>query len=285
MPEYVRTPETSFDILQLARRRFEAGRVAWPHVALGFEAFHCYFARHATAETLPIESHAADMYLACACSLGVDAALVAFEDKFTADMARAVASVDPSRAFVEDVLQATRERLLIGRGSTPGKIADFAGRATLRTWLCAVAVRWAISQLRRKGGQRHDRYSAEHDVRLAKNGPEFEYLRRRYTVVFEEAVQVAIGRLPREQRLLLRLNLDGMTIDKLGAAYRVGRSTAARWLASARRDLLAAVRDELRTKLRVTSTELDSIGADVRSQLDLSLRRLLVQTSRSGSDS
>jgi RNA polymerase sigma-70 factor (ECF subfamily) len=219
------------------------------------------------------------MYLACACAYGVEGALSAFECTFAVDVARAVASIDSSHAFVQDTLQVVRERLLVPKRGEPGKIVEYAGRASLKSWLCAVAVRSAITLRRRQGERGHRSFSKGVDRRLAQGGPEFEYLRGRYKEVFEEAVRTAVEQLPAKQRMMLRLNLiDRMSIDKLGAMYKVGRSTAARWLASARRALLEHARRELHAKLRLTSTELDGLAADMRSQLEISIHRLLASS-------
>jgi RNA polymerase sigma-70 factor (ECF subfamily) len=261
---------------EAAYRRFVLGRAAWQGLALSFDGFADYFRPHAASATLPAEGHAADMYLACACALEVGGALAAFERVFSADMMRAVASIHSSPAFVDETMQTVRQRLFVRRDGEPGKIASYAGRASLKSWLCAVAVRSAISVRRRKGDQRHKPFAADEDRRIAKGGPEFEYLRGRYKAVFESAVRTAIERLPAKQRLLLRLNLvDGMTIDNLGTAYKVGRSTAARWLADARRALFEQARLDLQATLRLTSTELDSLAVDLRSQLEVSVLRLL----------
>jgi RNA polymerase sigma-70 factor (ECF subfamily) len=274
---------TSSEQRSAALLAFEVGRARWPQLALEFDAFNRYFARHARGAVPPCHEHSADMYLACACGSGIDGALAAFECTLLGDMARAVASIDSSGAFIEEILQATRERLFVSRGGQPGKIANYAGRASLRSWLCAVAVRSAISWRRRKGEQRHKPFAAEADRRLAHGGPEFEYLRARYKVVFEDAVRSAVKQLPAKERMLLRLHfVDGMSIDKLGTVYRVGRSTAARWLASARRVLLEKARQELHTRLRLTSTELDGLAAEMRSQLEVSLVPLLATTRRDG---
>jgi RNA polymerase sigma-70 factor (ECF subfamily) len=259
-------------------RCYEAGRAAWPLLALDREAFERYFARH-TSQTPPERPYAADMYLACACANGNDAALAALERLLAGDVALAVASIDSSRAFVQDTLQATRERLLVRVGGQPGKIGDYGGRASLKSWLCAVAVRLAISRLRRKGEQRQKPFDAESDRRLARGGPEFEYLRGRYKGAFEDAIRSAVEQLSPKERMLLRLNVaEGMSVDRLAAIYQVGRSTAARWLASARRTLLEKARRELHVRFPLTSTELDSLGADMRSQLDVSIAKLLALT-------
>jgi RNA polymerase sigma-70 factor (ECF subfamily) len=262
-------------VREAARKRFEISRAKWPHIVVDFEAFEAYFARHAS-ESLPDESYAADQYLACAAALEADGALVAVDAILSREVSRALGSIDPSRAFVEEGLQATRERLLVRRGDAPGRIIEYGGRAPLQSWLCAVAIRLAISRRRRKSEQRHEPFAEKDDARLASGGPEFEYLRRRYRGAFEEAVRKGIEKLPAKSRMLLRLNLvDGMSIDHLATAYRVGRSTVARWLVSARDALFEEARRELRTELGLTSSELDSLATDIRSQLDVSILRLL----------
>jgi RNA polymerase sigma-70 factor (ECF subfamily) len=263
------------------RMRFELGRSAWPQLPLEFEAFRRHFERHASSEGPRAESHAADVYLACACAHGMDDAIAAFERTFAADMGRAVASIDSSRAFIDETLQVVRERLFVPKNGRPGRIADYAGRSSLRTWLSAVVVRSAISLRRHKGARPHKAFTSEDDRPLVERGPELAYLRRRYKDAFEEAVRTALARLPAKQRMLLRLNLvQRMSVDKLGTAYRVSRSTAARWLANARQELLEQARAELCAKLGIVSAELDSLAAEIRSQIDVSVLRLLGDTNR-----
>jgi RNA polymerase sigma-70 factor (ECF subfamily) len=262
-----------------ARLRVARCRAAWPQFDLAFDEFDRYFAQHVGSAGPPAEAHAADLYLACACASGRNEALAAFERTFSADMERAVASIDSSRAFVEETLQVLRERLFVNKDGRPGRIADYSGRASLKTWLTAVAVRSAISLRRRKAEQPHQAFANEDDRRLIERGPEHEYLLRRYKNSFEDAVRIALARLPAKERMLLRLNLvDGMSIDKLGVAYRVGRATAARWLANARRALLEQARAELHTNLGISSSELDSLANDIRSRIDVSVLRLLTET-------
>lgn len=262
-----------------ARLRVARCRATWPQFDLALDEFDRHFAQHVGSGGPPAEAHVADLYLACACASGSGEALAAFERTFTADMERAVASIDSSSAFVEETMQVVRERLFVPKEGRPGKIADYAGRASLKTWLTAVAVRSAISVRRRKGEQTHEVFADDADRRLIQRGPEHDYLLHRYKDAFKDAVREALTRLPAKQRMLLRLNLvDGMSIDKLGIAYRVSRATAARWLASARRALLQQARAELRTKLGISSAELDSLAADIRSRIDVSVHRLLTET-------
>jgi RNA polymerase sigma-70 factor (ECF subfamily) len=259
-----------------ARVRFEVGRSQWPQIRLAFDAFESYFASHATAGAVPAEAHAADMYLACAASLSVDAALAAVDGMLRNDVARAVAAIDSAPSFVEETLQLARARLLVAKPGERCKLAAYAGRASLRTWLRAVVVNLAITRRRAKGEQRHLSFSEADDHRLAMGGPELEYLRNRYRGAFEDAVRAAIERLATRERLLLRLNVvNGMSIDQIGLTYRVGRSTAARWLARARCTLFDETRRELCAKLRLTSSELESLTDDIRSQIEVSLSSIL----------
>jgi RNA polymerase sigma-70 factor (ECF subfamily) len=266
----------SSDLRDRARRAFEAGRAAWPQIVLEFALFESQFARHSAPDSSPVDAHAADMYLACACANGVNAAMDALEQLLTGDVARAVASIHGSAAFVEDTLQDVRARLLVRAGGEPGKIVEYGGRASLRSWLRAVAVRQAISRRRRKAEQHRTSFSPEDDGRLASAGPEFEYIRGRYKQAFEEEVRLAIERLPSRERMLLRLNVvHGMSLDQLATTYGVARSTAARWLASARQCLLEEARAGLRAKLRLSASEFESLAEEVRSYLDVSIRKWL----------
>jgi RNA polymerase sigma-70 factor (ECF subfamily) len=263
----------------VGQRFFDLGSAAWPEFVLPLTAFESYFARHALAETPPEEAYAADMYLACACANGDPKALAALDRTLKTDVARAVGSIDRSRELLEEALQGTRERLLVREGDGPARIADYAGRASLRNWLCVVATRWVLTQRRRKSERPHAPFRDQDDERLASGGPEFDYLRRRYKLEFEEGLRRAIQELPPKPRLLLRLHVvDGVGIDKIAVIFHVGRSTAARWIAAARASLYDRVRRNLRAKLHLTSSELESLAADIQSQLDASIIKLLARS-------
>jgi RNA polymerase sigma-70 factor (ECF subfamily) len=270
------------DVIACARRSFERGRASWPDVVLEWDRFERYFVERASGAA-PADALAADMYLACASAYGIPRALAALEPLFTFHVARAVASVDASPAFVEDVLQSTREHLLVAAPGAIARIADYAGRASLKSWLSTVAVRRAINHSRREARGRRTIAYGHADLRLVRGSPELDYLRRRYKGAFEDVIRDCIGRLPRQQRLLLRLNLvEGMSIDGLATAYAIGRSTAARRLVQARRELFDGVCRELRTRLKLSRRDLDSLAGEIQSQLDVSILRLLASETRGG---
>jgi RNA polymerase sigma-70 factor (ECF subfamily) len=255
---------------------FEVGRSAWPQFALGWEIFESYFASAARSPVALGEANAADMYLACACICRDQRALLVLEQLLTRDVARVVASIDASPGFVEEVLGLTRAQLLGRGGSEPGKLARYGGRASLKGWVCAIAARSAIGARRQREGPPHLRSHPREEEWAARAGPEFNQLRDRYNEACDEAVRRAIERLSVKQRMLLRLHFaQRMSIDELAAAYGVARSTAARWVARARQELLEETRRHLGDKVHVTSTERTSFARDMSSRLDTTLLRIL----------
>jgi RNA polymerase sigma-70 factor (ECF subfamily) len=106
--------------------------------------------------------------------------------------------------------------------------------------------------------------------------PERDYLRLRYRADYEAAFRAALASLESAERLLLKLHyVDSLNIDRIGAIYRLHRSTVARQLASHRRKLLDLTRGRLRERLNLSDSEFDSILALVRSQMVMSLRGAL----------
>jgi RNA polymerase sigma-70 factor (ECF subfamily) len=256
----------------------EAGRAAWPTLEVEGEALCRWLAERASppAASLPDAGLAGDAYLSCACVEDAPGAVVAFDRAFAPLIARVVARVDRSPAFVEDASQVIREKLFVAAPGASAKIAEYAGRSPLRAWVRAVAVRAALNLRRGKASSDHDAIETD-DRRLlvsASGDPEVRLAKARYKAAFEEALRAAVARLSAKNRTLLRLHLvDGLSIDVLGARYRVGRSTAARWLSSARAELREHTRAEL--EARLGPADLTSVADLVRSQLELSARGLL----------
>lgn len=171
---------------------------------------------------------------------------------------------------------AIREKLFVAAPGVPTKIAEYAGRAPLRAWLRTVAVRAALNLRRGARAAESEAVTTSDERMLGGAGvdPEVRLAKARSKAVFEQALRAAVARLSAKERTLLRLHLvNGLSIDVLGAHYRVGRSTAARWLAAAREALREHTRAELMARLG--PADLTSILAFVRSQLDLSAQGLL----------
>jgi len=248
----------------------EAGRRAWPDLPLEPEAFLRYVAERRPTCSL---AYAADMYLACACAHGVAGAADAFEHVYVPVIERVIArrgvGIDTA-----DASQALLTRLLVAAGGAP-KIVEYAGRASLHTWLRIVASRTAL-MAQRATARRREEDEIGDEVAGGASSPELVALKRRHAADFAAALTRAFDRLSEKERTLLRLYVvERMTFDALADLYKISHSTAARWVTSARTALIQSTRRELRAALRITDSDYDHLAALVQSQLDVSIRKLL----------
>ena len=256
-----------------------AGRAAWPDVSLAPEAFAAHVADcvRGTSDAADAIStlHAADLFLACACSCGVAAALIVFDRSQISRVPGLVRRFDSSSAFADDVAQSIREMFLIPTKGGRSRMAEYSGRGALANWFRIIAVRAALRLRReRRAGVFEDDEREPQDAGAA--DPELDYLKFRYRSVYEEALRNALASLPDRDALLLKLHyLDGLSIDRIGALYGIHRSTVARWRSNIRRRILASTREQLQRQLSLTESEFDSLLGLVRSQLVLSLRSAL----------
>jgi RNA polymerase sigma-70 factor (ECF subfamily) len=258
------------------RASLDAGRAAHPGVILDGSRFVGRLEAIAGAEgQLPPLEHAGDLFLALACASGDARAIAIFHEAFDRVLVRAIARIDARPAFVDDVAQRVREKLLVNGAST-ARIAEYEGKAPLRSFLRAVAVRAAIAARRPIAEGQHEQIESHRDGLSVSQSPEIQYLKARYKGEFEASLRVAVASLSSRERSLLRLQwVDGLSIDVIGIQYRVGRSTAARWIAAAREVLFSRTRQDLVERLKLSASDIESIAALVRSQLELSAADLL----------
>lgn len=217
--------------------------------------------------------HEDDLRLAWAAAHG-DATAIARVDALLVELGPAVRRVDPAPAFADEVRQATRVRLLVGDGGAP-RIAAYAGRGPLRAWLQVAAARIALDLKRgRRDAAVPDDVLGELVAR--EPDPELRHLGALYRAEFREALSAALAALPERARAVLRLHhVDGMRLAEIGRLYQVHESTASRWAAQAAAAVADDARARLIARLALSPSEVDSIGRLVRSQLDLSIARLL----------
>ena len=252
------------------RVRLDAGKAAWPGVSIDPAGYVRYLAER-SGQGLPTPEQAADLYIACGCARGTSDALEAFYQRFRPVVARAIARIDSSEPFLDDVIQVLGVKLFVRADGGPPGIAKYAGRSSLRGWLATTATRTALNMRRRKDDQAHDQ------VRSGMSGlkaadPELLLLKARYKPEFEAAIRAALAALPPMQRSLLLLqSVEGLTLPQLATMHSVSRATVARWLASAREALFEGTRRELMGRLQLSESEYESLVALVRSQLELTL--------------
>jgi RNA polymerase sigma-70 factor, ECF subfamily len=261
-------------------RLWREGRAAWPGVELALETFAAHIARHTTSASDPdaaaADLYGPDLYLACACAAGDANGLRAFDAQILPQAASALRRVDPSLAFADEVRQLLRQKLFVTDGATPPRIADYAGRGPLTTWVRVSAVRTGLN-LRGSDGRDHPMTSSQ-VAALAQpvDDPALKYLKAQFADEFEAALARACTALTDRDRTILRLRfVDDLNTDQLGGLYGVHRATVARWIARIRDELFAATRNDLVGRLRLSDTDFESLLRLARSQIDLSLSAVL----------
>ncbi len=255
-------------------------RTSWPTVQLDDEAFMRHLAER-LAPADPLGSlrllHVADLYLACACQRRQPKAVAALEKTYFDEVGRTVARMDSTGALADEVKQVLLERLLVPPSGEP-RIGTYSGRGPLAGWLCAAAIRTALS-LQRQVARELALDDAEL-LALPSWHPELEFLRFRYGDTFRATFRRAVASLTSQERNVLRFNvIDGLNIEEIGATYQVHRATVARWIARARQQILERTRQYLREDTGLQNSEVDSLIRLLDSQLEVSVARLLREPS------
>jgi RNA polymerase sigma-70 factor (ECF subfamily) len=161
----------------------------------------------------------------------------------------------------------------LSHAGRPPRIAEYAGRGSLASWVRVAALRMVLNLNR---DLREPRAPDEAPDSVAAIDPELALLKARYRGALEQALRDAFAGLEPQQRTLLRQRfVDGLSIDHIAPLHGVHRATAARHLAAARAGLLAETLRELRRAHAIPPSELKSLLRLVRSELSLSLRTLM----------
>jgi RNA polymerase sigma-70 factor (ECF subfamily) len=253
----------------------EAARAAWPSVTLHPVA---WMRMLATVAPRPLDRDnplgavvVADHYLACACALGDATAIAACDALLVREAGFAADGTRMHASLRDEAVQIVREQMFAPRGELPPAIATFGGRGALRAWL-----RVSISrELVRLAKAQHRSVPIEEQL-IADPGiaadPLLEQLKVKYRAELANAFRGALAELPPRDRTLLRYQLiDGLSIDEIGAIFKVHRATAARWLQRIRDDLVERCRATMASVLGVDTDEAASIVRLVQSQLDVSV--------------
>jgi RNA polymerase sigma-70 factor (ECF subfamily) len=254
------------------REGLAVARAAWPTLRLEDAAFAAHV-RALAADPASVRKRAADLYLACACASGVAGAAQAFERAYRRTIEGAVARVN--RDVVDEATQALLVELLVAEPGRTPRIANYAGRAALSSWLTTLAARQALHLRRRRADQPHDSISGV-AVRAVGSEPELALARARHGRDLDQALKDALTTLDPRQRFVLRVrHIEGWRLEEVAETYRVSRATAARMEVAAREALLAETKRLLRERLTLTSSDLDSLVAILQSHVNVSLAGLL----------
>jgi len=271
------------DLAETLDAHLATARGAWPRVAVGDAAFITHlaglFADDAgEAELRSVRS--GDVYLALACALGDQAAIVEFERAYFDEIDRAAVRTRAGTDLAGEAKQNIRRILFVAESNRPAAAATFSGRGDLRGWIRVTATRELIRLLGRDKREIKIDDDALFDFLSPANDPELSYIRDLYRAECSDAFRTALDALSTKDRSLLRYQvLDGLTVDDIGAIHGIHRATAARWIASIRDRLLEHTRTEVQRRLGIATSEVDSILRLVHSRLDVSLERVLLPDS------
>ena len=106
--------------------------------------------------------------------------------------------------------------------------------------------------------------------------PEVRALQERYRPHLKAAVQRALESVDEEDRRLLhRHAIEGVTVEQLGTEQGVHGSTISRRLTRVRQEIFDRTRQQLLAEVRLNESEFTSIVRVLRSDLDVSVRRIL----------
>jgi len=260
---------------------FAAGCRAWPAISLPSAAYLEYVRARIgggePAQAIRQIDNGTDLFLACAVLRGDAAAIAAFDAAFLGRVGQFVGALDSSPEFVSEVTQTLRIKILVGLDGR-AKLAQYSGRGTLESWVCAAALRTAYDLLRARPSQPSGD-DGKIDVLAASDNVELQVLRARHGEQFRKALRAALAGLTGRDRTLLRLYfLDELTAARIGRMYGVHETTVLRWIACARDGIVERVRVAVREELRLPDQELTELIGLLRSRIDITVRDLLLTT-------
>jgi RNA polymerase sigma-70 factor (ECF subfamily) len=220
------------------------------HLDLRFNA--ALFAAHlgrcgAPVETSPAAAiHAEDLFLAAAALHGDCEAAAKLRRLYRAAIVSALALIETSAPFVDDVEQRLWDAALTGRDGAAPELAGYTGESALADWVAGPARRIA------------------------------QAIRARDAVDFRGALTQALVGLEDRERMIYRLHVaNGMTVEMIAKVYRVSNATIERWLAKARDSVIRETQRLLHEAVTLSPAEFESLAARVVSQLDLGVSRLV----------
>jgi RNA polymerase sigma-70 factor (ECF subfamily) len=229
--------------------------------------------RTAMVRRRAVNAYADDEQLARSCARDDASALAAFEARFSADLRRVHASARTTKVSLEDFLQGLRLKLFVAR---PPKILEYAATGPLRAWVRTVATRTLLDMARPAHLNERATDDALLEVPAPSDDPDLAYLKRLYGAATKAALRDAARTLSPEERNVLREHYArALSIDQIAALHGCHRATAARRIERARERLLGEVRVLLREKLGISERSLESVLRLVKSDLHVTLDRVL----------
>ena len=256
-----------------ARRR-------WPDLAIDDNVA----VRHLAATWNPespealLPAFAAELVLAAGCLGGDAGAIRIFHKEMFERVDRVLARLGITGPDADDVKQDVRTKLLVS-AEGDAKLALYHGTGPLAHWVASVAGREALGTIRKR--KPTEAIGDDDFLADASDDPQLQALKNRHGADFKQAFQAAVAELePRDRAILRALIVDDRSVNEIATVYGIHRVTASRWVSEVRQNLLVRTRNQLRDRLSLDASSLDSAIRMLDSNLELSLYRLLAASSQ-----
>jgi RNA polymerase sigma-70 factor, ECF subfamily len=248
--------EVTAELVVLVDAAIAACAAAHPEIAVVPGAFAEYLGTRSSGAP-PTDEILFDLHLAFAAAKGSAPAIARFEIESLPSARAALRALRVDDSAIDEALQRVRDKLLVG---SPPRVLEYRGAGRLRAWVRVVAIREHLMAQRGRSVE-----VSLDDAMLA--------------AVPDPTDDPAIAALDVRDRSLLRYSLvDGLDLGAIASIFQTHKSTISRWLARARTRLWGLTRDSLIGPGGIDRADVESLVRAMRSGLDLSLARLLVET-------
>ncbi len=146
--EIVRTARPDLEVSDVfgvtLEARIASARAAWREVDLDAERFAAHLAALLAPPVASLDQlHVEDLYLACASLEGLPAAIAAFDRTCSAGIDLALGAAGVGTSELARVRRHVRDRLLVAADGGPPRLASYAGKGSLGSWVRIHAMREA----------------------------------------------------------------------------------------------------------------------------------------------
>jgi RNA polymerase sigma-70 factor (ECF subfamily) len=219
-----------------------------------------------------------ELVLAAACLHGDAGAIRVFHKEMFERVDRVLARLGISGPDADDVKQDVRTKLLVA-AEGDAKLALYHGTGPLAHWVASVAGREALGAIRKR--KPTEAIGDDDFLADASDDPQLQALKTRHGADFKQAFQAAVAELePRDRAILRALIVDDRSVNEIATVYGIHRVTASRWVSEVRQNLLVRTRNQLRDRLALDASSLESAIRMLDSNLELSLYRLLADSAK-----